>query len=110
MAATAVAAGRVIRLEVVGDSMLPTLRPGDRLLARPRRRIHPGELVAVPDPRRPDRLLVKRVEGIIGEEVYLAGDNPAASTDSRTFGTVARSSVAGQVRWRYWPPDRAGRL
>ena len=48
--------------------MAPTLLPGDWLLADPEAyRARPprvGELVLVPDPREPRRLLVKRVVGV----------------------------------------------
>jgi signal peptidase I len=36
----------------------------------------------------------------------LLGDNRAHSCDSRTWGTVARSSLIGPVILTYWPPDR----
>lgn len=44
---------------------------------------------------------------------YLLGDNRAASTDSRDHGTfhIGRSpAVEGVAIWRYWPPERIGRL
>jgi nickel-type superoxide dismutase maturation protease len=101
---------RPTRLEVVGDSMLPTLLPGDRLLVvarRPRR----GDLVAVPDPREHSRLLIKRVVDVSAAGgVVVRGDNPAASTDSRDFGPVPASSVAGVAVYRYGPPARVGWL
>jgi len=100
----------LIRLEIAGDSMLPSLRPGERVLVVRGLAVHAGVLVAVRDPRDPARMLVKRVEGMIGEDVYLAGDNPDASTDSREFGAVARSGIEGRVVYRYWPAERAGSL
>jgi len=39
--------------------------------------------------------------------VWLEGDNPDRSTDSRTTGPVRRDAVVGIVRARYWPPRRA---
>jgi signal peptidase I len=78
--ALALAARRLARLEPVlveGDSMRPTLRPGQRLavgpLDRPPRR---GELVVVrraasPDPSALE--MVKRVVGLPGERVRLVG-------------------------------------
>jgi signal peptidase I len=78
--ALAVAARRLARLEPVlveGDSMRPTLRPGQRLavgpLDRPPRR---GELVVVrhgPPGPTPALELVKRVVGLPGERVRLVG-------------------------------------
>jgi type IV secretory pathway protease TraF len=42
--------------------------------------------------------------------VWLEGDNPAESTDSRHFGPVSPDEIFGLVRWRYWPLRRAGRV
>jgi len=104
----------VRRHEVVGDSMLPTLEPGDRVLVVrvPRRwPLTPGSLVAVPDPRAGrGRLLVKRATSVAGGSLDVHGDNPSASTDSRQFGSVPRRSVVGVVLYRYAPPGRTGRL
>ena len=101
---------RPTRVEVVGDSMLPTLLPGDRLVVVARR-LRRGDLVAVPDPRDRSRLLVKRaVEVTAAGTVVVRGDNPGASTDSRDFGPVPASSVAGVGVYRYAPPARVGWL
>lgn len=88
--------------------MQPTLQPGDRILAVRPARPRPGDLVVVRDPRRPDRLLVKRVATTGSGGVVVLGDNPAASTDSRAFGPLPR--VWGRVVYRYGPADRAGRI
>jgi len=103
------------RLEVSGESMLPALRPGDRVLVvgglgpwRPRLRT--GDLVALADPRDPARLMVKRVAALAGDRVDVRGDNAAASTDSRHFGPVDRAAVVGRVVYRYHPEERRGRL
>lgn len=102
------------RVRVSGDSMRPTLEPGDRLLVRRvwrRSRVVAGDLVTVPDPRpgSAGRLLVKRVVSVEEGLVVLAGDNPEASTDSRSFGPVPGSSIRGRVLYRYAPAGRAGR-
>jgi nickel-type superoxide dismutase maturation protease len=98
------------RLEVDGDSMQPTLVPGDRLLSV-RRRPARGDLVAVVDPRVPSRLLVKRaVEVLPGGGLVVRGDNPGSSTDSLDFGPVPTSALVGVVVYRYAPAARAGRL
>jgi len=59
-------------------------------------------------------VVVKRVEQVaggpvVGDVIVVRGDNPAASTDSRTFGPVPASSVQGRVLYRYFPPGRQGR-
>jgi inner membrane protease subunit 1 len=103
------------RAAVTGDSMLPGLRSGDWLLVDPlafRDRLpQPGELVVVPDPREPERLLVKRVRSTLENgRLELAGDAADQSTDSRTFGPVKTAEVRGRAWARYWPPDRWGRV
>ena len=96
------------RVEVRGDSMRPTLLPGDRLLvvrlARPRE----GDVVVVADPRWPDRALVKRVAAVAPGRLTVVGDNEAASTDSAVFGPL--SHALGRAVYRYHPPARAGRV
>lgn len=94
------------RVEVEGESMLPTLSPGDRVLAVRGRRARPGALVVVRDPRAPARVLVKRVAATGPDGIAVVGDNPRASTDSRTFGPVP--AVWGRVVYRYLPRSRAG--
>jgi nickel-type superoxide dismutase maturation protease len=103
------------RVAVQGDSMRPLLVPGDWLLVDPDAfRAHgarPGDLVVVPDPRSPDRTLVKRVAMVDGDGRYdVRGDSPGASTDSRTFGPVDHGSLAGRPWFRYWPVRRFGRI
>ena len=100
----------VRRMEVGGESMRPTLEPGDRLLVLRGPRARPGDLVAVADPRDASRTLVKRVASVSGGGVLVVGDNPSGSTDSRAFGTVPATSVAGRVVYRYHPDHRRGRL
>ena len=103
------------RVAVVGASMAPALLPGDWLLADPHayqgRSARVGELVLAPDPRDPGRLLVKRVAG--HDEMgwlLVAGDDPGASTDSRSFGAVDPAKVEGRPWFRYWPITRMGRV
>jgi nickel-type superoxide dismutase maturation protease len=98
------------RVRVAGDSMLPSFRTGDRLLIGPRLRIRPGDVVAIADPRAPERLLVKRVHALEGEGVDVRGDNERASTDSRHLGPIPRSHLAGRVIYRYGPAGRTGWL
>ena len=95
--------------------MTPTLLDGDRLvvLARPwgaPARPAVGDIVAVPDPRRPDRVLVKRVASVDmpNGTLVVLGDSPDSSTDSRDFGAVPLGSVIGRVVHRYGPKGRSG--
>ncbi|HEV7862516.1 MAG TPA: nickel-type superoxide dismutase maturation protease [Acidimicrobiia bacterium] len=102
------------RLQVSGESMAPTLIPGDRVIVlrglgplRPAIRV--GDLVAVIDPRPPGRMMIKRVSELARDGVAVRGDNEAASTDSRHFGPVDPRNIRGRVIYRYFPEDRRGR-
>jgi nickel-type superoxide dismutase maturation protease len=100
---------RVRHVVVAGTSMSPTLLPGDRLLTlRTGRAPRVGGLALSPDPRAPERMLIKRVHAIADGRVDLRGDHTFASTDSRTFGTVPLRAVGGCVAIRYHPAERAG--
>lgn len=106
------AVARPFRVEVAGDSMIPTLRPGDWLLATRGGEIRRGSIVVLRHPGK-GLDLVKRVKALPGERVgdgvmggneYLVvGDNAAASTDGRRFGPVPREAIEGVVRFRYRP-------
>jgi len=103
-------ARRCHRLEVAGNSMLPSFAPGDRVLAVEGLPVRTGHVVAVEDPRDSRRLLVKRVHRVAGASVEVLGDNDQESTDSRAFGPVSLAAVRGRVIYRYFPPDRVGLL
>lgn len=92
--------------------MRPLLEPGDRLLLAPtrRQRLRAGDLVVMRDPRRPQRRIVKRVDRLEGGRAWLRGDNPAGSTDSRSFGWVALPRLVGRPVRRYGPAGRTGAL
>ncbi|WP_248580976.1 S24/S26 family peptidase [Nocardioides sp. InS609-2] len=97
---------RVGLARVTGDSMRPTLLPGDRLLVRYGAEVRPGDLVLA---RFPDGVLsVKRVDerrllrdGTNGW--WLLSDNPHVGIDSRHRGPVSAEAVAGVVLLRVWP-------
>lgn len=103
---------------VAGGSMEPTLVPGDRVLVDlwAFRRTPPatGDVVVVLTGRGDS--LVKRVvtappgdrEAARSAAVWVRGDNPGASLDSRFLGPVPPDRWVGRVVWRYWPPSRAG--
>ena len=93
---------------VAGASMRPTLWAGDRLLVVRTGPVKAGDVVALRDPRDPERVIVKRVVAVRRGEVIVRGDNPRASIDSRSFGPVRNGAVLGKVVRRYAPADRAG--
>jgi nickel-type superoxide dismutase maturation protease len=103
-------------VEVRGGSMAPALLAGDRLVVESRtyaqRAPRPGEVVLAADPRDPQRELIKRVASIDvpTQTAQLLGDAPVESTDSQVFGPVPLASIRWRAAFRYWPPERAGRL
>jgi nickel-type superoxide dismutase maturation protease len=98
------------RVEVRGDSMRPTLEPGDRLLVVRGGPARVGDVVAVGDPRAPARTMLKRVAARGPAGVTVLGDNAAASTDSRSLGPLPPAAVRGRAVYRYFPDDRRGLL
>jgi phage repressor protein C with HTH and peptisase S24 domain len=84
--------------------MLPTLRPGDRLLVSYRRRPAFGKLVVA---RFADgTVAVKRAAERRDDGWWLASDNPDEGVDSRHRGTVADDDVLAVVVARLWPRPR----
>ncbi len=86
---------------VNGHSMEPTLLPGDRVLVRYGAPVRAGDLVLVdlpPGPDGPRPLAVKRaVRREPGGGWWVASDNAAHGTDSRTLGALPASAVRARV-------------
>jgi nickel-type superoxide dismutase maturation protease len=93
---------------VDGDSMLPSLRPGDCLLVRAGARVRVGDVVVARHPSS-DLLLVKRAARRVEGGWWLLSDNADVGLDdSRAFGAVPDSAVIGKVWFRYYPWTRRG--
>lgn len=127
----------VMRARIAGPSMEPALAHDDRVLVNrlPFVRAEPktGDIVLVRVPHLAEPI-VKRIGGRTTEPELLRterragvtlskparrrrsrwytvlGDNRQASTDSRHFGPLPRSAIIGIAWYRYWPPERRGRL
>ncbi|MFL5766649.1 MAG: S26 family signal peptidase [Actinomycetota bacterium] len=103
---------RPFRVEIRGGSMEPTLHDGEWAVAF-RKPPLVGRVVVVEHPERPGFELVKRVAGAPGDAIggrrlsagewWVEGDRAEASTDSRSFGPVPRSSIRGAVVLVYAP-------
>jgi nickel-type superoxide dismutase maturation protease len=92
---------------VSGASMQPHLYAGDCVLVRRGQRARIGDVVLVRRPDRKDLVVVKRVRSVLSDgRLWLGGDNPASSDDSREFGAVDPRAVLGRVLWRYRPLRR----
>lgn len=88
----------ISKFKVFGDSMLPTLTPGDDILsfnwAYIGRKPSIGEVIVL---NFHGRDLVKRVSKIEADQIFVIGDNPDKSTDSRDFGTINMDQIVGKV-------------
>ncbi len=97
------------RVAVRGHSMEPALREGDWLVVLPPRRTpRAGDVVLVRDPHERTRLLLKRVSEVRADGVFVLGDRPDHSRDSRAFDAVPFRDVIGRAAFRYAPLRRVG--
>lgn len=87
---------------VEGLSMAPTYRPGQLVFAWRLRKPRIGDVVIV---RHHQLELIKRVSQIEDGRVYLLGDNPIESTDSRHYGWLPLASILGIVWGGYQPVE-----
>ena len=91
------------RLWIVdGLSMAPTLVQGDWIWidrwTLSQRRPEVGELVLFELPE-DGRWVVKRVQRSSTEEIWVLGDNPQQSLDSRQLGPISAEQLVGRVAW-----------
>ena len=80
--------------------MQPTLEPGDRVLVRRLgRKPKPslGSVVVTWHPQQSKLRLIKRLKSVEETGIWLLGDNPAQSTDSRQLGAVPMKLLIGEV-------------
>ncbi|TSC65833.1 MAG: Uncharacterized protein CEO21_317 [Microgenomates group bacterium Gr01-1014_80] len=91
----------VSRFTVNGNSMVPSLQPGQDVLsfnwAYLGRKPRVGDIVVV---KVGGREMVKRVNMVYDRAVILHGDNLEESTDSRDFGAVNLDQIIGKVVYR----------
>lgn len=116
-----------MKISVVGRSMEPTLYAGDRIAFRyfPRglgeveqsgesgemgrlRELRGdelsralGKIILIRRKAEPELLTVKRLIKILDTGLWVEGDNPEASTDSRSYLTISRDEVIGIYLFRY---------
>ena len=82
---------------VTGNSMLPRFIPGSIVIGvRFWMRLRPNAVVMI---RHGGMEKMKRIAEVKDGRIYVLGDNPAASTDSRSFGWLPESSVMAKVVW-----------
>lgn len=142
-------AGRDMRFFLVPSrSMEPTLHPGDYLLTLSKDEYKRGDIVVMVDPEDRSAFIVKRIVGIPGDSVSLAGgalyingeyasepyvpepimqamspvevpdDGVFVLGDNRNYSedgsewqhALRKEDIVGEVKLRYLPFDRFGRL
>lgn len=87
---------KLVVRRVVGESMYPTLQEGELVIALQRRQLAPDDIVIF---RHKGLEKIKRVREVDAARVYVVGDNPRYSTDSRHYGMVPLDDVLGKVVW-----------
>lgn len=94
------------RVGVTGSSMIPFLQPGDEILVDTRayRKLAPqvDDIVVAKRPDQTAVTMIKRVSAVQENgALILLGDNPASSTDSRTFGAVPPENIIGKATSKF---------
>lgn len=117
-----------------GPSMIPTFnmkQDGDLVitehLSAQFRTIKKGDVVIVRSPENPRGLICKRIAAMSGERirtgedgkddfkipkghVWLLGDNPNYSKDSRDYGPVPYGLIRGRACFKLWPLAEIGKI
>jgi SOS-response transcriptional repressor LexA len=76
--------------------MEPALKAGQLVVGRETRELQPGDVVIV---SHNGLEKIKRIEKQQGDLIYLLGDNPAESTDSRNFGWLPAKTIIAKIVW-----------
>ena len=83
---------------VKGDSMTPTISSGEAVQVQRVEKYAIGDIVLADHPYKKGLRILTRVARIEHDgALQLIGDNPAESTDSRTFGAISIESILGRV-------------
>lgn len=90
------------RFKVTGESMMPSLQPGEQILIAPyiyRQQLPQlGDIIVTTHPQQKQLMIVKRITRINEDGSYfVTGDNLAASNDSRHWGTIKLTDIIGKA-------------
>ena len=86
--------GRRARFLVSGYSMFPTLKPNVSVFVETQTKGEVGDIIVL---EVHERVVIKRLHAKSIRGVWVLGDNPIQSTDSRDFGWVPEDKVIGKV-------------
>ena len=124
----------LIFMQCIGPSMLPTFNASgdivllDRFSPRFLNKLERGDVVVARSPTSVRQTICKRIRATEGDRVrtggpfretlvtipkghiWLEGDNPNNSTDSRHYGPIPSALVLGRVVLKLWPLYEAGRV
>ncbi len=81
---------------VAGDSMAPSLSHGQILVCWKTPKAQVNDIVIV---LHDGMEKVKRLADVRTHHIYLLGDNPSSSTDSRHIGWLPKVAIIGKVIW-----------
>ena len=96
----------ILKFKIKEKSMEPTLRENQTVLVNRYyyifRRPKIGEIIVIKDPtllklRGTRRYMIKRIEKIDKDKVFVIGDNKTESIDSRKFGWIDKRNIVGKV-------------
>lgn len=85
--------------------MMPVLPPGTYVVGtRIFRKLEVGDTVIF---LHEGKEKIKRISQMDGTRLFVIGDHPEASVDSRQFGWVEQETVIAKVFWPHAPKTRA---
>lgn len=80
---------------VEGESMQPTIADGSIVVFNRLEKTYEANDIVIA--QADGQQIIKRIQSIDEEEVFLIGDNREESLDSRSFGTVNMEAIRGRV-------------
>ena len=79
--------------------MLPTLQEGQEVLTFNWGKVKVGDVVVI---KHDSKEIIKRIEKIGEDKIFVKGDNKRESTDSRHFGSIDQSQIIGKVIYYFY--------